>query len=76
MFYSNGFWPKSIDSINNESILLFLEKHLFLISLGSRKNDYNVLENMRISKEGANQLAKASDETWSLTAQKNTFSFF
>jgi len=46
LFYNNGYWPNSIDSINDESILLFLEKHLFLISLGSRKNDYNVLDNI------------------------------
>ena len=75
LFYKNGFWPKSIDSIDNESILLFLERHLFLISLGPRKNDYNVLENTRISKEYANQLAKASDETWKAIMDQNVENF-
>ncbi|MBT6169474.1 MAG: adenylyltransferase/cytidyltransferase family protein [Flavobacteriaceae bacterium] len=75
LFYNNGYWPNSIDSINDESILLFLEKHLFLISLGSRKNDYNVLDNIRISKEGASQLAKASDETWKAIMNKDVESF-
>ena len=75
LFYNNGYWPNSIDSINDESILLFLEKHLFLISLGSRKNDYNVLDNTRISKEGASQLAKASDETWKAIMNKDVESF-
>ena len=75
LFYNNGYWPNSIDSINDESILLFLEKHLFLISLRSRKNDYNVLDNTRISKEGASQLAKASDETWKAIMNKDVESF-
>ena len=75
LFYNNGFWPKNIDSINDESILLFLEKHLFLISLEPRKNDYNVLENMRISKKGASQLAKASDETWKAIMDQNVENF-
>ncbi len=75
LFYNNGYWPNSIDSINDESILLFLEKHLFLISLGSRENDYNVLDNIKISKEGASQLAKASDETWKAIMNKDVESF-
>jgi cytidyltransferase-like protein len=75
LFYNNGYWPNSIDSINDESILLFLEKHLFLISLGSRENDYNVLDNTKISKEGASQLAKASDETWKAIMNKDVESF-
>ena len=75
LFYNNGFWPKNIDSINDESILLFLEKYLFLISLEPRKNDYNVLENMRISKKGASQLAKASDETWKAIMDQNVENF-
>ena len=75
LFYNNGFWPKNIDSINDESILLFLEKYLFLISLEPRKNDYNVLENMRISKKGVSQLAKASDETWKAIMDQNVENF-
>jgi len=75
LFYDNEYWPNNIDSINDESILLFLEKHLFLISLGARKNHYNVLGNTRISKKGACQLAKASNETWKAIINKDVKSF-
>ena len=75
LFYKNGYWPEKIDSIHDEKILIFLERHIFLVPLEPRKNYFNVLENNKISKKGAIQLAEASDETWNAIINQNVAKF-
>ena len=62
--YRGEYWPRTIDSVFEESILRFLEDHLFLVTLGPRTSAFSVLEGTRIDTSGAERLAEAADECW------------
>ncbi len=62
--YSGNYWPIKILSVHDEKILNWLENHLYLITLGPRNKDYNVLENMNINNENAEALKIASEFCW------------
>ena len=62
--YQGSYWPESIESVHDESILSWLEQHLFLVTLGPRTQEYDVLADTRISPEGAKALADAANGCW------------
>ena len=62
--YTGNYWPEKIISIHNEKILSWLEKHLYLITLGPRNNDYDVLYNTNINVENAEALKEATEFCW------------
>jgi cytidyltransferase-like protein len=51
--YKASYWPHNIKSVQDESILSFIENHLYLIPLDPRDNDYDVLSNTHNSETGA-----------------------
>jgi len=63
-FYNGEYWPLAIDTISDETILDFIEKHLCLIPLQPRIYGYNPLDRTNISVEGAQALARAARDTW------------
>jgi hypothetical protein len=69
------YWPRTIDSVFEESILRFLEDHLFLVTLGPRTSAFSVLEGTRIDTSGAERLAEAADECWKAIISKNLAAF-
>ena len=69
--YSGGYWPESIESNHQEEVLQFLETHLYLIPLGERTESYAVLENVRVSAEGAGALAEASQSLYAAACERN-----
>jgi cytidyltransferase-like protein len=73
--YEGAYWPKSIDSVIDESIINFIEKHLYLVSLGPRKNGYDVLARTNIDKQGAQALAIATEECWTAILHKDLAAF-
>jgi len=64
LFYENGYWPKKIDTVLKEKTLNFIEKNIYLVPLGPRKNDYDVYKNSNINKANCSKLSKASKKTW------------
>jgi cytidyltransferase-like protein len=62
--YSGNYWPEKIISIHDEEILLWLEKNLYLITLGPRSTNYNVLDETEINIENAKALMEASEYCW------------
>ena len=62
--YDNHYWPSRITTVDDEGILTWLEKSLYLVTLGPRQSFYDVLANTRIDREGARELAEAADECW------------
>ena len=52
-YTNDNYWPSEIISIDDESILSWLENHIYLIPLDPRSNSYDVLANTNISKEAA-----------------------
>lgn len=73
--YEGGYWPVSILSIHNDDILSWIEQHLYLVTLGPRVSEYSVLENTRITSEGASALAEATDTCWNAILRKDLKGF-
>lgn len=64
--YDKGsYWPSSIISQLNDSILTWLENHIRLVPLEPRHSGFNVLDEMKINAERAKSLAGAADDLWS-----------
>ena len=75
LHYDQSYWPYKIDSINEEEILAWIEKHLYLIPLDPRDNDYDVLKNTNITKEGAKELSDAALACWNSILNKDLENF-
>jgi len=62
--YAGHYWPESIESVDDESVLQFLESHLQLLPLHPREMGYDVLADTRIDAAGASALADAANAAW------------
>ena len=62
--YAGNYWPEKIISIQNEKILSWIENHLYLLTLGPRNSDYNVLDNLNLNKQNAEALKDATEKCW------------
>ena len=75
LHYSGDYWPESIDSQHDETILEFLEKHIHLIPLGEREDGYAVLSDVKVSPAGAGALAEAADLLYAAACERNALRF-
>jgi cytidyltransferase-like protein len=73
--YEGGYWPVAIEPVHDEAILRWIEEHLRLITLGPRESSFEVLEETRITPEGAAALAKAAEGCWQAILRKDLRSF-
>ncbi|MFM2207528.1 MAG: hypothetical protein RL213_1503 [Bacteroidota bacterium] len=64
LHYTGGYWPDMIVSRNDEPILQWLEKHLYLLALGPRDEEYDVLGDTSIDAPGAERLSRHAEEFW------------
>ncbi len=71
----NNYWPTDIKSIDDETILSWLENHIYLIPLDPRSNSYDVLANTNITKEAAKDLADAAIQCWDAILKKDLHAF-
>jgi cytidyltransferase-like protein len=62
--YSGAYWPGSIDKETGEESLRFVEELLYLVPLGPRHTEFDVLGDTHITPEGARRLAEAADACW------------
>ena len=62
--YEGAYWPSSIDRVIDEDAVHFVEKSLYLVTLGPRHAEYDVLVNTDFTKEKAKALAFAADKCW------------
>jgi cytidyltransferase-like protein len=69
--YHKNYWPVKISSIHDEKTLSWLEDHLYLIPLGPRKNDFQVLKAKKITPPKVQALASAADQCWKAIGQRN-----
>jgi len=75
LHYSGDYWPESIESQHDETILEFLEKHIHLIPLGEREDGYAVLSDIKVSPAGAGALAEAADLLYAAACERNALRF-
>jgi galactokinase/mevalonate kinase-like predicted kinase len=73
--YDGKYWPTTIDSCLEESILFWLEAHLFLIPLSPRSGNYSVLSSVQLSVEGAKALSEAAVEAWEAALRQDEVGF-
>jgi cytidyltransferase-like protein len=62
--YAGQYWPDSIESVHDETVLSFIENHLFLLTLEPRISTFSVLEGTHIDSVGARRLADAAEGCW------------
>ncbi len=75
LYYENNYWPTTITTNCEESILNWIEQHLCLITLGPRVSSYSVLDNTNINTVEASALAKAAADCWQAILTKNVVDF-
>ncbi len=75
LHYSGGYWPERIESVQDETVLAFIEEHLQLVPLSPRDESFNVLQGTRINATGARTLADAADDCWSALLRKDASAF-
>jgi cytidyltransferase-like protein len=69
--YEGGYWPSKISSVNDEDILVWIETHLFLVTLGPRESHFNVLGGTKINTENAEALRDAAKSCWEAVLRRD-----
>ena len=62
--YDGEYWPKYIEHRLDEPLLSFLENALYLMPLGPRYADFNVMADTFFDRAHAKALADATEENW------------
>lgn len=62
--YNGGYWPERIESVNDGLTLQFIEQAIYMIPLGPRGPEYDVLSQTHIDRQGAKALAEATFSCW------------
>jgi len=73
--YNRNYWPESIESCRDKTIIQWLEEHLHFLPLSPRYSGFNVLDNTNINTEYAKALSIAADNTWNAILNKDTEAF-
>lgn len=63
-YYDGEYWPKHIQHVKDAHTLQFIEQSLYLVTLGPRHAEYDVLENTNITTENVQTLARAAENCW------------
>lgn len=63
-YYDNTYWPTEIESIHDERILSWLERHLCLVPMFPRRPGCSVVEGRDVTAEKVAALADAADRCW------------
>ena len=74
-YYDNNFWPKKIESTNDEMTLRFLEEHLVMVPMEPRKPGCSVVEGKDITPDKVRALAEAADACWDAIMRKDLDAF-
>jgi cytidyltransferase-like protein len=73
--YEGEYWPSSIERINDEGSLQFVESNLYLVTLGPRHAEYDVLAYTCIDRAGAKALSLAAEGCWEAIQHKDVKAF-
>jgi cytidyltransferase-like protein len=70
-FYNNNYWPEKMDKVMDYDLLSWIEQRLWLVPLYPRVEDFDVLADTFIDREGAMVLSVASDACWDAILRKD-----
>jgi len=71
LHYDNGYWPTKIVSTTDNDLMVWIEKHLWMVPLYPRAAEYNVLANTNIDTAGAIKLAEAAEKCYTAILNKD-----
>ena len=74
-YYDNNFWPKKIESTNDEMTLRFLEEHLVMVPMTPRLPGCCVVEGKDITPAKVKALTEAADACWEAIITRNLTAF-
>ena len=74
-YYNNSYWPETIESNHDESLLDWLEKKIWFKTLWPREDGYNVFLESDITPEKAQKLAVAAENCWNAILKKDVEAF-
>jgi len=74
-YYNGKYWPEKIETINDDSVLDFLENHFHFVKLWQRGPQYNPLDNTDITIEKAKNLSFAAEKCWDAILRKDIKQF-
>lgn len=73
--YEGQYWPTTIEEMRDECSLQFVENALYLVTLGPRHAEYDVLENTSIDERRAKALAEAAEACWEAIQRRDIVAF-
>ena len=74
-YYADGYWPTRIEHRLDEPLLRFVENALYLVPLGPRFADFDVLADTVIDRERAKALADAAEAHWDSILRQDIVAF-
>ena len=74
-YYDGEYWPKYFEHRLDESLLFFVENALYLIPLGPRYEDFDVLADTFFDRAHAKALADATEENWDAILNQDIVKF-
>lgn len=74
-YYDGGYWPEFIERRVDEPLMQFVESSFFLVPLGPRQADFDVLSNTYFDRDKARALAVAADNCWQAILDQNISAF-
>jgi cytidyltransferase-like protein len=74
-YYDGQYWPTRIESVHDELVVQFVERSLYLVPLGPRGRDYDVLSTTHINRENAKALSDAAQSCWHAILKKDICEF-
>jgi cytidyltransferase-like protein len=74
-YYSDGYWPTKFESVQDESILTWLEEHISMVLLWPREADLDLLGETYINEDNVKSLANAAENVWDAIQDKNLKGF-
>ncbi len=73
--YDDNYWPYNITSVHDEDTLKWIENHIYMVALSPRRNTYNVLDQIDITRVKVKNLADAADRCWKAILDKDIRAF-
>lgn len=74
-FYNGVYWPEKIERVNDESILTWLEDHIYLVTLWPRPAGTDLLSNTDINEHNIVALTSSADHCWDAIMAKDLTAF-
>lgn len=74
-FYNGNYWPATIETVHDEEILSWLERHLCVVPMFPRRKGCSVVEGKDITPDKVRALTEAADRCWDAIMRRDLAAF-